>query len=306
MNKYTKTFIRLFEVFMVFLITISLVFILLYSVPGRIGTATDIRQGQSSIDAINAKAGITGHFWHDYGQFLTNSLTFNFGRSISMHPGMEIDSFLWRKMGISFTISGIAVLISLVLCVPLAIWFARKPGKLVDGVGMFMVSIFIAVPGFMVGVLLMVIGAKIGLPIAFELNDVSTWIMPIIALTLAPTAYKIVMMRTGLVETRNQQFVKFARVKGAKNARVEYRHILRISLFPIITYLPSSFLGAFLGSMLVENIFGIPGAGNLLAVAIQTKDYPVVQAVITMSILMVIVSFYLRDITYKLIDPRVK
>lgn len=306
MNKYTRTLIRVAEAFMVFLITISLVFILLYSVPGRIGSAADVHQSQSNIDAINQKAGITGNFWTDYGQFLKNSITFNFGSSISMHPGMEINSFLWRKMGVSFTISGIAVIISLILCIPLAMWFARKPGKMVDGIGMFFVSIFIAVPGFIVGVLLMVFGSKIGLPIAFEINDVTTWIMPIISLMLAPTAYKIVMMRTGLIETRNQQFVKFARVKGANNRIVEYRHILRISLFPIITYLPASFLGAFLGSMLVENIFGIPGAGNLLATAIQTKDYPIVQAVVTMSVLMVVVSYFLRDITYRIIDPRVK
>lgn len=306
MNKYTKTLIRIAEAFFVFLITISLVFILLYSVPGRIGSAIDVHQSQSNIDAINAKAGITGNFWTDYGQFIVHSITFDFGTSISMHPGMEINSFLWRKMGVSFTISGIAVLISLFISVPLAMWFARKPGKLVDGIGMFFVSIFIAVPGFIVGVLLMVLGSKIGLPIAFEINDLTTWIMPVISLMLAPTAYKIVMMRTGLIETRNQQFVKFARVKGASNRMVEYRHILRISLFPIITYLPASFLGAFLGSMLVENIFGIPGAGNLLATAIQTKDYPIVQAVVTMSVLMVVVSYFLRDITYRIIDPRVK
>lgn len=113
------------------------------------------------------------------------------------------------------------------------------------------------------------------------------------------------MMRTGIIETRDQQFVKFARVKGASSQRVEYRHILRLSLFPIITYLPASFLTAFLGSMLVENIFGIPGAGNLLSQAIQSKDYPIVQAVITLSVIMVIVSYYLRDITYRLLDPRV-
>lgn len=306
MNKYLKTSIRIFEAFMVFLITISLVFILLYSVPGRVGAASDFRQSQDSLDAINAKLGITGHFGTDYAIFLKRSLSFDFGTSISMHPGLKITSFLWRKMGVSFTISGIAVLISLFVCMPLAMWFARKPGKIVDGVGMFFVSIFIAVPGFMVGVILMVIGAHVGLPTAFEINDVSTWIMPIISLALAPTAYKIVMMRTGLIETRNQQFVKFARVKGAKTSRVEYRHILRISLFPIITYLPSSFLGAFLGSMLVENIFGIPGAGNLLAKAIQSKDYPIVQAVITLSVLMVVASYFLRDITYRIIDPRVK
>lgn len=306
MNKYLKFAIRLVEAFMIFIITISLVFILLYSVPGRVGTAQDIHQTGAGLDAVNAKAGITGNFFTDYGQFLKHSLTFDFDRSIAMHPGQKINSFLWKKMGISFTISGIAVIISLMLCIPLAIWFARKPGKMVDGVGMFFVSIFIAVPGFIVGVVLMILGSKIGLPIAFEISDISTWIMPIISLTLAPTAYKIVMMRTGLIETRNQQFVKFARAKGATNKKVEYRHILRISLFPIITYLPASFLGAFLGSMLVENIFGIPGAGSLLSSAIQSKDYPIVQAVITMSVLMVIVSYILRDITYRIIDPRVK
>ena len=306
MNKYTRSTIRILEAVLVFIITISLVFILLYSVPGRVGAAADVHQGQSNLDAINAKAGITGNFWKDYGNFLGDSLSFNFGRSIAMHPGMKINSFLWRKMGVSFTISGIAVLISLLVSIPLAMWFARKPGKMVDGIGMFFVSVFIAVPGFMVGVILMVLGSEIGLPIAFEINDVATWIMPIIALSLAPIAYKIVMMRTGLIETRNQQFVQFARVKGATNSRVEYRHILRLSLFPIITYLPASFLGAFLGSMLVENIFGIPGAGNLLAVAIQSKDYPIVQAVITISVLMVVVSYFLRDITYRIIDPRVK
>lgn len=306
MNKYTRILIKLIELFMIFIITISLVFVLLYSVPGRVGAARDMHLSQSSIENINDKVGITGDFIKDWGTFIKNSLTFNFGKSIAMHPGFEINSFLWRKMGVSFTISGIAVIISVIISIPLAIWFARKPGKLVDGIGMFFVSIFIAVPGFIVGVLLMVMASKMGLPIAFEVNDFETWIMPIISLTLAPTAYKIVMIRTGLVETREEQFVQFARVKGVSNRRVEYRHILRISLFPIITYLPASFLTAFLGSMLVENIFGIPGAGNLLATAIQNKDYPIVQAVTTISIVMVIISYYLRDITYRIIDPRVK
>ena len=128
--------------------------------------------------------------------------------------------------------------------------------------------------------------------------------MPILALTFAPLAQMTVYMRAELIEARNRQYIHFAKVKGASRARIEYKHTLRISMFSIITFLPVSFLGAFIGSMLVENIYGIPGAGNLMASAIQTKDIPVVQAVMTVQILLSVLGFIIRDITYRIIDPR--
>lgn len=305
MRTLKRTAFNLVEGFIVFVLTISIVFALLYMVPGRIGgNSSALNQTDEQIKALAARYGYSGNFLTDYGNFMKHSLSFDFGVSTAFHKSVKINSFLWRKMGISFSISGLAVLLSVFISIPVALLLARKPGKTVDGIGMFFVSIAIAVPGFIVGILLLILASKIGMPIVFEITDFESWIMPILALTFAPTAQKVVFMRAELIEAKNRQYIHFAKVKGASRRRIEYKHTLRISMFAIITFLPVSFLGAFVGSMIIESIYGIPGAGNLLSSGIQTKDIPVVQAVMTINILLSVVGFMLRDITYRIIDPR--
>jgi len=289
MNKYFKFILRLIESFLIFIIAISLVFVLLYLAQSR--------NDNSSTGAI-----ISGNFFIDWLLFIKNTLSFNFGTSIS--DGALINPMLLTRMGISFAIAGLTVIVSLIGSIPLAIWFARKPRKIVDTIGMFWVSIFIAIPGFIFGYIFMIIASKIGTPFSFA--NFSTWIMPILSLILAPMAYKIVMLRSSLINNRNQEFVKFAMVRGSSNRRIKYRHLLRISLFPIISYLPTSFLISLLGTIIIENIFGIPGAGSWLADAIKNKDYSIIQTIFTISILIIISSYYLNNVICKLIDPRVR
>ena len=306
MRLFTFLLKKTVEAFVIFLITVSIVFLLLYMVPGRVGTAADAHISSGAIEKIQENAGITGNLAADYGRFLVNTITFDFGKSVVSHNGMEINSYIGNKMLISSALAAISVILSVIIAIPIALALSRKPGKALDTTGMVIVSVFLAVPAYIFGLLLMLLGSKMGANIIFDTNDLSTWILPIISILFAPVASKVMLIRSEIIEMRGSQFAEFAQMKGLSQRKIEWRHIIKQSMFAIVTYFPVSFVGVLMSSVMIDGLYGIPGIGGLLSGAISTKDYPVIQALLTITILLSLVAFVLRDVTYSLLDPRIR
>jgi oligopeptide transport system permease protein len=172
---------------------------------------------------------------------------------------------------------------------------------------MFIAVIGMSIPSFIMASLL-----QYFLSVKLHLFPIARWgglqymVLPILALSALPTAYIARLTRTNVIETLKQDYILMAKAKGLKNREIIFRHVLKNSLFPVVSYLGPLSASILTGSFIIEKMFGIPGLGRWFVLSISNRDYTVIMG-ITMFysfILMIAVSFV--DIVYYFIDPRLR
>lgn len=299
--KITKTIL---EFFFISWIVITITFFLINAVPGSNSIANTGDEIQRQI--IEAKYGLNLPIWSRYWNYITNLLRGDFGISLSLFPGQEINEFIWKRFYKSFLVGIFSVVLTIVIGIPVGIWVGKNPGKFIDNAATVLVSIFSSVPSIVFALILVFIGRQLNLPYIFDHKNFATFILPGLALSLGSIIVYIKYIRTELNTELNSMHAKFAYVKGLSKNRFVWKHALKPSLFPIATFFPAVIFGSFLGSIFIEQIFHISGSGATLLQAIQTKDFNVILFLIVMFALLTILSYTFRDILYELIDPRVR
>lgn len=211
------------------------------------------------------------------------------------------------KMGYSFVIGIIAVLLSYLLGVPLGIMMARKKDKLIDKLGTIYIVFIIAVPSLAYIFLFKAIGGKAGLPTTFNLDSASKlmYILPIISLALPAVADLMKWLRRYMIDQMNSDYVKFARSGGLTEGEIFSKHILKNAAIPIIHGIPASVLGALTGAIITERVYVVPGAGNLLTEAINKYDNGVIVGITLFYAILSVLSIILGDILMSMVDPRI-
>ncbi len=213
----------------------------------------------------------------------------------------------FSKMGYSFVIGIISVLISYVLGVPLGILMARKKEKLVDQIGTVYIVFILAVPSLAYIFLFKAIGGKIGLPTTFNLESVNKlmYVLPIVSLALPMVADLMKWLRRYMIDQINSDYVKFARSGGLTENEIFTKHILKNASIPIIHGIPASVLSAFVGAIITERVYVVPGAGNLLTEAINKYDNGVIVGLSLFYALLSVVSIIMGDVLISMVDPRI-
>lgn len=211
------------------------------------------------------------------------------------------------KIGYSFSIGICAVIISYFLGVPLGIIMARKKDKLVDKLGTIYIVFIIAVPSLAYIFLFKAIGGKLGLPTTFDVDSTSKmmYILPIISLSLPSIASLMKWLRRYMIDQMNSDYVKFARSGGLSEGEIFTNHILKNAIIPIVHGIPASILGAMTGAIITERVYVVPGAGNLLTVAINKYDNGVIVGVVLFYALLSVTSLILGDVLMAMVDPRI-
>ena len=211
------------------------------------------------------------------------------------------------KIGYSFTIGIIAVILSYVLAIPLGILMARKKDKLIDQIGTLYIVFIIAVPSLAYIFLFKAIGGSMGLPTTFDMESSSTlmYILPIISLALPQVANLMKWLRRYMIDQMNSDYVKFARSGGLSETEIFTKHIWKNAAIPIVHGIPSSLLFAMTGAIITERIYSVPGAGNLLTQAINKYDNGVIVGVTLFYAVLTVISNILGDILISLVDPRI-
>ncbi|WP_044888847.1 ABC transporter permease [Mycoplasmopsis glycophila] len=300
-----RMFKIIFEFLIIGLIVISITFFLINAVPGSNSIVASAKTPEAR-EAIEAKYGLNLPLMQRYFNYIQGIFRGDFGISLSLFPGQEINSFIWIRFYKSFLVGIFSVFLTVVIGISLGIWVGKNPGGIVDNVSTVLVSIFSSVPSIIFALVLIFIGRAVGIPYVFEMNDFSTFILPGIALSLGSIIVYIKYIRTELNRELNSVHAKFAYLKGLTKNRFVWKHALKPALFPIATFFPAVIFGSFIGSIFIEQIFFIPGSGATLLQAIQTKDYNVILFLIIIFALLTIVSYATRDILYEAIDPRVR
>ncbi|MCE6061337.1 ABC transporter permease [Mycoplasmopsis agalactiae] len=299
-----KAFAVILEFFLVAFIVITITFFLINSVPG--GTGLTAGLDEAARRAVEEKYGLNQPLIIRYGIYLKNIIHLDFGISLSVFPGERINDFVWVRFYKSFLIGIFSVMLTLVMGIPLGVYVGMNPDKLPDHIATLVVSIFSSIPSLVFALWLLLIGRKLNLPYIFNEKDISTYVLPGLALSLGSIIVYIKYIRTELNRELNSQHCKFCYLKGITKRRFVWTHALKPALFPIATFFPVVIFGSFIGSVFIEQIFFITGSGGLLLNAITSKDFNIILFMVTLFSLITILSYTCRDALYKIIDPRVR
>jgi peptide/nickel transport system permease protein len=200
-----------------------------------------------------------------------------------------------------------AFIFSVLLGVPLGILSAVKRGSALDIIGKVVALIGQSAPVFWLGLMLMFLFAvKLEWVPPFGKQQVSSIILPAIALGWFYAAANMRLLRSAMLNVLDSEFVRLARAKGVSNNAVIWRHSLRNALIPVLTFAGVTLGGLVTGSVVVETVFAWPGLGRLAIEALLGNDYPLMQAVIIAFTLMYVLAALFVDIMYAYIDPRIR
>ncbi|MBE6948050.1 MAG: ABC transporter permease [Ruminococcaceae bacterium] len=211
------------------------------------------------------------------------------------------------KMGYSFVIGILSVILAYMLAIPVGIAMALKKDKFMDKLGTFYIIFIMAVPSLGYIFLFKAIGSSVGLPAKFDMQN-PTWLMyilPIVSLALPSIANLMKWLRRYMIDQMNSDYVKFARSGGLSEREIFSKHILKNAIIPIVHGIPGSMLGALTGAIITERVYVVPGVGNLLTTAINSYDNGVIVGVTLFYALLSVTSVILGDILMSMVDPRI-
>ena len=211
------------------------------------------------------------------------------------------------KMGYSFIIGIISVIMAYLIAVPMGIAMALKKDKFIDKLGTFYIIFIMAVPSLGYIFIFRAVGNAAGLPSTFNMND-PTWLMyilPIISLALPSIANLMKWLRRYMIDQMNSDYVKFARSGGLSEGEIFSKHILKNAIIPIVHGLPASVLFAMTGAIITERVYVVPGAGNLLTTAINKYDNGVIVGVALFYAVLTVTSVIIGDVLMATMDPRI-
>ncbi len=239
---------------------------------------------------------------HFYGNLLRGNL----GVSTRIQIDVPVTTIMAQKMPVSAAFGVAATLISLVFGIILGVSQARFKGKLVDSLGTGYIIFINSVPPLVYYFFIQVFVSKwFNLPMRFSRDNPVSWILPLISMALGSTAGYALWVRRYMVDELNKDYIKLARAKGLPYKNIMYKHVLRNAFVPMAQYLPVSFLMTIGGSLLVEELYAIPGMGNLLVQATTKQDNNLVQILILVYATVGIIGVFLGDVLMMIIDPRI-
>ncbi|GBE14003.1 inner membrane ABC transporter permease protein YejB [bacterium BMS3Abin14] len=273
------------------------------------------------VEQTRALYGLDKPIWQRYVIWLRRVVTLDFGNSYKDHrPVMDK---IWERLPITVELNLISIFLVYLIAVPVGVYSAVHQGSIVDRITTIVLFVLYSLPNFWVAVLLiMFLGGGDFLDVFPVYGIVSSgmagasvmarvldhlWhiILPIFCLTYGGLAALSRYQRAGMLEVIRQDYIRTARAKGLPEKLVIFKHAFRNSIIPIVTLLGYLLPGMFGGSVIIENIFSIPGMGQLGFESVLARDYPVVLAIATISAVLTLLGILVSDLLYVWADPRI-
>lgn len=285
-------------------IVATLTFFLMNLVPGGPFVAEKSISPEAQA-ALEAKFGLDKPIMQRYATYMTDFMRGDMGASLRQR-GRNVSDIIFSKFPVSAKLAGVAVLVALLLGIPLGCLSAYNRGKFADNFILVFATCGIAIPSFISSVLLLYLfGSRLRILPTIGLNSAASYIMPVTALAIYPTAYITRLMRSSLLDVMGQDYIRTAKAKGLSNFKMIFKHALRNAVLPVVTYVGPMLAGLMTGSFVVEKIFTIPGLGREFVSSIVNRDYTMVMGTTIILATLVITANVIVDILYKVIDPRI-
>jgi len=266
-----------------------------------------------SVARLRLQMGLDAPAYERFIAWIWGMLQGDFGVSYTQRA--PVSELIWGRLGVTLPLSVFAMVISMLVGLPLGIIAARRRGKALDTSVMVLAQTGIAIPNFWFGMLLTLLFAVVlrWLPpggfTPWTEDPVAALrglILPSLALALPQASILARVMRTALVDVTGQDYIRTARAKGLTMGEAVWRHGVRNALLPVLTILGLQFAYLVAGTIIVENVFYLPGLGKLIYTAILERDLIVVRGATIILILAVTATMLVTDIAYALVDPRLR
>ena len=259
----------------------------------------------AQVEALREQMGLNAPVVLRYIRYMAGVLRGDFGTSWSTRE--PVFQMVFMRFPYTFQLALLSMIVTVFFSIPLGIYSAVKQNTLADSSTMVLSMVLSATPKFWLGILMMLVFSVQlrWLPT----SGLATWrhyIMPTIAMSAASVAINTRIVRASVLDVIKQDFIRTARAKGVKENVIFRKHALKNAMLPVVTIMGMSFASALGGSVLIENVFSIPGIGLLMIERIRQKDIPSVLAcVIFIAVVFAVVNL-ITDILYSYIDPRIK
>jgi peptide/nickel transport system permease protein len=244
-----------------------------------------------------------------YIQYLTwagNMFRGNFGISV-IQIGRPVSDMLRQTAPVTAKLNAMALVLAIVIAIPAGILAGVKQYSIFDYISTIGATLGVSLPSFWIALMTIIIfAAKLGWLPPFGVSSWKGYILPVIVLSLEQMAIVTRLMRSTVIETLGQDFVRTARAKGLGEAVVLSRHVVRNALLPVITVIGYRLAFLLSGTIVIETVFAVPGIGQLFVNSVYHLDYQVVQAVVLLLSILVVVVNLLTDLVYAIVDPRIR
>lgn len=310
-----KYIIKKIAALIITLLVISLfTFLAFQIIPGDSAvTALGTDATKESIEALRKEMGLDANIAVQYGKWISGVVKGDFGTS--MQYKMPVAQLIRDRLPVTVWLAVLASLIIILCSIPLGILAAKKENGILDRCITTVSQVGMAIPPFFLGMMITLIFGLIlkwftpGGYVSMEKNFtgfLTFLIFPAIAIALPKIGMVVKFLRNSLLRQMKLDYVKTARSKGQTENEILYRHVLKNALIPVITFIAIITTEVFAGSIMIEQVFNLPGLGRLLVTAIGNRDFQVVQAVILYMAFVVVFINFLVDILYSYLDPRVR
>ena len=285
-------------------IVITLTFFVMRAVPGGpfVGEKAVTPAAQA---ALEAKYGLDKPLSTQYFTYIKDIVTrFDFGPSLKQR-GRSVTDIISDGLSVSARLGIVAAFIALVTGVILGSVAALKRNRIADKIIMVATTAFVSMPSFIIGTLLLLLFAVKLRVLPANGTTAEGLILPIITLSLYPMAYITRLTRSSMLDVLGQDYIRTARAKGVSQKNIIFRHALKNSLIPVITYFGPMLAYIVTGSLVVEQIFAVPGIGRAFVNSIINRDYTLIMGTTIVLAALIVIMNLITDLVYKSVDPRI-
>ena len=284
-------------------VVITVTFFVMHAVPGGpfIGEKAVSEAAQK---ALEAKYGLDKPLSEQYFTYLRDALRFDFGPSLKQR-GRAVTAIIYDGMKTSAKLGVIAAFMALITGVLLGSLAALRRNKFIDKCIMVITTAFVSMPSFIMGTLLLIIfSIKLGL-LPANGSTTAGLVLPVITLSLYPMSYITRLTRSSMLDVLGQDYIRTAKAKGVSGPKIILGHALKNSLIPVITYFGPMLAYIVTGSLVVEQIFAVPGIGRAFVNSITGRDYTLIMGTTIILATLIVIMNLISDIMYKIVDPRI-
>ncbi len=274
-----------------------------------LGTEADPTQ----IENLRSELGLNRPLYEQYTDWMKGLLTGELGNSIRF--SMPVTDLLSDRLPVTMSLAGLTLFIVLLISLPLGMFAARRQNKWSDMSLSTVTQVGMAIPSFWLGMILIL---YIGMQFSFfkisgyipwtqsVAGALSTLLLPALTIAIPQIAVNFRYVRTAILEQVQLDYVRTIRSKGMSEQNVMYKHVLKNSMIPILTVFGLIMAEVVAGTIIVEQVFSLPGVGQLLITAISNRDFPLVQGIVMYITVAVVMINFIVDILYSVLDPRIR
>ena len=306
---------RVLRSFLTMFIIITVLFALLRLMPVEGYFENYDKMSSTQIQVKLQSLGLTDPLPKQLLRFYNQLLHGDLGESNVYRKGVAITEIISDKIVVSLKLGLISLAIALSLGLPLGVLMARSTRtrfKIGDRLGTVFIVLVQAMPSAVYHILIQFTGSQthigrdiLGLPMLFSPDNLKSYILPVISLSIGNIAYYAMWLRRYMVDEANKDYIRLARAKGVPGGKISRRHVFRNAFVPLVQYIPNSILFTLMGSLYVESLYSIPGMGGLLVTAIKRQDNTLVQALVLIYAVISILGLLFGDILMGIVDPRI-